>query len=385
MKRFSAGTAAAFVAAFTISTLSAQAPAPAAAKAKPPARFELTSTASCAAPISSAIRPTACAGRPTPRSSISTGASRAKKKPRPTWSAATAATPTQADRRQKQEHAARQRPMGQGPQARPLRRPRRHRDARRATGARRRSPGRPAARAARAGRGTTRTSPTCATATCSSSRSTAPGRRHAAHRRRAEEGRSAPDRQPEVHARRGREADRRGRRSRRTEKKKARGRRRSRTSCRRFELQDRQSAVDLMLSPDDTHVFIARRRAAGRREEHDRAQLRHRDRLHRGHSRRAPTSATRRIAALLAVLNLKTGKTVWADGSFAPPVADAEKPAPAADRRPTRGRAEGRARDPLVDARPSPTTASWPSPARARPTTRTAGSSRSIPTPARPR
>ena len=29
---------------------------------------------------------------------------------------------------------------------------------------------------------------------------------------------------------------------------------------------------------------------------------------------------------LLAVLNLQTGKTVWADGSFAPPVADAEKP-----------------------------------------------------------
>jgi len=30
---------------------------------------------------------------------------------------------------------------------------------------------------------------------------------------------------------------------------------------------------------------------------------------------------------LLAVLNLQTGKSVWADGSFAPPVAEAEKPA----------------------------------------------------------
>src|SRR6185295_3855227 len=29
---------------------------------------------------------------------------------------------------------------------------------------------------------------------------------------------------------------------------------------------------------------------------------------------------------LLAVLNLKTGKSVWADGSFAPPIADSEKP-----------------------------------------------------------
>ena len=32
---------------------------------------------------------------------------------------------------------------------------------------------------------------------------------------------------------------------------------------------------------------------------------------------------------LLAVLNLKTGKTVWADGSFAPPVGEEEKPAAA--------------------------------------------------------
>src|ERR671913_222599 len=42
MNRFSVGTAATFVAAFTISTLSAQSPAPAAAKAKPPARVEMT-------------------------------------------------------------------------------------------------------------------------------------------------------------------------------------------------------------------------------------------------------------------------------------------------------------------------------------------------------
>src|SRR5688572_30853931 len=42
MNRFSVGTAAAFVAAFTISTLSAQSPAPAAAKTKPAARVEMT-------------------------------------------------------------------------------------------------------------------------------------------------------------------------------------------------------------------------------------------------------------------------------------------------------------------------------------------------------
>ena len=38
-----------------------------------------------------------------------------------------------------------------------------------------------------------------------------------------------------------------------------------------------------MLAPDNTHVFVDRRRAAGRREEHDRAELRDRDRLHRRH------------------------------------------------------------------------------------------------------
>ena len=52
-----------------------------------------------------------------------------------------------------------------------------------------------------------------------------------------------------------------------------------------FELQDRQIGADLMLSPDDTHVFILVAGAPDRREEHDRAELRDRDRLHRGHSR----------------------------------------------------------------------------------------------------
>ena len=40
-----------------------------------------------------------------------------------------------------------------------------------------------------------------------------------------------------------------------------------------------------MLSPDDTHVFILVGRTPRRREEHDRAELRHRERLHRRHPR----------------------------------------------------------------------------------------------------
>ena len=76
-----------------------------------------------------------------------------------------------------------------------------------------------------------------------------------------------------------------------------------------------------MLSPDDTHVFVlVAERAAGAKHDH-RAELRDRDRLHRGHPGRTNVGDTQ-DRRLLAVLNLKTGKTVWADGSFAPPVAE---------------------------------------------------------------
>ena len=116
-----------------------------------------------------------------------------------------------------------------------------------------------------------------------------------------------------------------------------------------FELQDRQRAADLMLSPDDTHVFIARRRTARRREERDRPELRDRDRLHRGHPRRAPNVGDTQDRRLLAILNLKTGKTAWADGSFAPPRDPRRSRRPRGTAAPGgRPAAKARARDPLV-------------------------------------
>ena len=94
----------------------------------------------------------------------------------------------------------------------------------------------------------------------------------------------------------------------------------------KFELQERQSASDLMLSPDDVHVFVlVTERAASAKSTIVPNYV-------------TTTGYTEDIQArtnvgdaqdrrLLAVLNLKTGKTVWADGSFAPPVPEEEKPA----------------------------------------------------------
>jgi len=92
-----------------------------------------------------------------------------------------------------------------------------------------------------------------------------------------------------------------------------------------FDLQDRQSAVDLMLSPDDTHVFIVvAERPAGARSVIVPSYVNETGYTEDINGRTAvgDTQARR----LLAILNLKTGKSVWADGSFAPPV-DEPKPA----------------------------------------------------------
>jgi dipeptidyl aminopeptidase/acylaminoacyl peptidase len=93
-----------------------------------------------------------------------------------------------------------------------------------------------------------------------------------------------------------------------------------------FELQERQSAFDLMLSSDDTHVFIVvAERASGVRntivpnyvtEGGYTEDIQARSNVGDTQDRR-----------LLAVLNLKTGKTAWADASFAPPVPEEETPA----------------------------------------------------------
>jgi dipeptidyl aminopeptidase/acylaminoacyl peptidase len=95
-----------------------------------------------------------------------------------------------------------------------------------------------------------------------------------------------------------------------------------------FELQERQNAIDLMLSPDDTHVFIVvAERGAGVKNTvvpNYVTEAGYTEDI-QGRSNVGDTQDRR----LLAVLNLKTAKTVWADGSFAPPVAETEKPAAA--------------------------------------------------------
>ena len=92
-----------------------------------------------------------------------------------------------------------------------------------------------------------------------------------------------------------------------------------------FELQDRQAAVDLMLSPDDTHVFVlVSERPAGARSVIVPNYVTETGYTEDIPGRTAVGDAQNRT--LLAILNLKTGKTAWADGSFAPPI---DEPAPA--------------------------------------------------------
>jgi dipeptidyl aminopeptidase/acylaminoacyl peptidase len=93
-----------------------------------------------------------------------------------------------------------------------------------------------------------------------------------------------------------------------------------------LELQDRQSAIDLMLSPDDTHVFVlVSERPAGARNVIVPNYVNETGYTEDIPGRTAVGDAQNR--ALLAILNLKTGKTAWADGSFAPPI-DEPMPVP---------------------------------------------------------
>jgi dipeptidyl aminopeptidase/acylaminoacyl peptidase len=95
-----------------------------------------------------------------------------------------------------------------------------------------------------------------------------------------------------------------------------------------FELQDRQTAADLMLSPDDTHVFIVvNERAAGMKPTIVPNYI-----TETGYTEDIPGRTNvgdTQDRRLLGVLNLTTGKSVWADGSFAPaaPADGEEKPA----------------------------------------------------------
>jgi dipeptidyl aminopeptidase/acylaminoacyl peptidase len=94
-----------------------------------------------------------------------------------------------------------------------------------------------------------------------------------------------------------------------------------------LELQDRQTATDLMLSPDDTHVFVlVSERPAGARNVVIPNWVNETGYVEDITGRTAVGDAQTRL--LLAVLNLKTGKSVWADATFAPPT-DEPKPAAA--------------------------------------------------------
>jgi dipeptidyl aminopeptidase/acylaminoacyl peptidase len=98
-----------------------------------------------------------------------------------------------------------------------------------------------------------------------------------------------------------------------------------------LELQDRQSAVDLMLSPDDTHAFVlVSERPVGARNIIVPNYVTEGGYAEDIPGRTAVGDAQNRT--LLAVMNLKTGKTVWADASFAPPV---EEPVPSKVEGPT--------------------------------------------------
>lgn len=99
-----------------------------------------------------------------------------------------------------------------------------------------------------------------------------------------------------------------------------------------LELQERQTASDLMLSPDDTHVFIVvAERPAGAKAAVVPNYVTETGYIEDITGRTNVGDAQDR--RLLAVLNLKTGKTVWADGSFAPPVEEHDKAAATAPKK----------------------------------------------------
>ena len=241
------------------------------------------STASCAAPTWSAIRPTACAG-PADSQKLYFDWRKPGEEEASTYVVGRdGGTPREADGRAEEERAARQRPLGQGAQARPLRRPRRHRDARRRAARAAGSRARPAARATRAGRsndtavtyvrdGNLFIVPLDDAAACSSSPTSAPKK---ADPRLTDSQKFIREEEEKLLDAVKEQKDR---------KKKA-DEKDKQDKLPALELQDRQTALDLMLSPDDTHVFVlVAERPAGARNVIV-PELRQRDRLHRRHPR----------------------------------------------------------------------------------------------------
>ena len=137
------------------------------------------------------------------------------------------------------------------------------------------------------------------------------------------------------------------------------------------ELADRQSATDLQLSPDGTHVFILDRRAHRDGEAAQRAELRHRIELHGRHSR---ADLRRRRAGQAHAGDHESGnrQDVSADAGFA----GRFRSSPRRTARRSRARSAGACRR-------FQTTARWPSRTCAPTTTKTAGWSSSIPSRAR--
>ena len=91
-----------------------------------------------------------------------------------------------------------------------------------------------------------------------------------------------------------------------------------RTKLPAFELQDRQSVADLMLSPDGMHVFVlVAERPVGAKNTIVPNYV-----TEAGYTEDIPGRTNvgdTQERRLLAILNLQTGRTAWADGSFAPP------------------------------------------------------------------
>jgi dipeptidyl aminopeptidase/acylaminoacyl peptidase len=94
-----------------------------------------------------------------------------------------------------------------------------------------------------------------------------------------------------------------------------------------FELQERQTAADLMLSPDGTSVFIVvAERPAGVKN-----TIVPRYVTETGYTEDVPGRSNvgdTQERRLLAVLRLNTGKTVWVDAGFAPPVTEEDQAPP---------------------------------------------------------
>ncbi len=326
MKRFSVGTAAAFLAAFTISTLSAQSPAPAAAKAKPPARVEMT--------IDSIMRGPDLVGYPPTGLRWSGDSSKLYfewRKPGEEESSTYVVGKDGGEPKKLSKEEARVTPPGNGRWDKARKRMLFNDrgdiviyDA--ATGARRQitktSGGEGSPRWARNDTHVTYVSggnlfimpidgsgPLVTQLTDVTQRRNDPRLTESQQFIKNEELKLIDKVREEAEQRKKREDEA------------------AKERLPRFELAGpQQSAVDLMLSPDETNVFIAvAERPAGAKNTIVPNYV-----TESGYVEDIPARTNvgdTQDRRLLAILNLKTGKTTWADGSFAPPVAGPEKPA----------------------------------------------------------